>query len=123
MTCETCNFNCVESCKFFNNEYTTNLLCIFKLPNEMIHYITQYLYHYNGHKVLYSNQCKHLCTSCFQLGFYKIIHSKKIITDNTIIYYFDSWIDDYYSKEVKTFCRKKNIPSKLDIIVYYNLKN
>lgn len=103
MLCETCQFDCKPSCKFYYNENTTHLLCIFKLPNELIHYITQYLYHYNGHKVIHGNTIKHLCSPCFQLGYYKTIHMKKIN-------YFDSWIDDYYSKEVIEYFNKKHIP-------------
>lgn len=114
MICETCHFNCKESCKFYNNEYSTDLLCILKLPSELIHYITEYLYHYNGHIV----SSKSLCTSCFQLGYYKLIHSKKGITQDTILFYFDSWIDDYYSKEVKHFFSKKYIPYKIEMKGY-----
>lgn len=103
MICETCQFDCNYSCKFYYNENTTHLLCIFKLPKELIHYITHYLYHYNGHEVIYGNTIKHVCTACFQLGYYKTIHKKKIN-------YFDSWIDDYYSKEVIEYFNKKYIP-------------
>lgn len=108
MICETCMFGCKDSCRFYYNENTTNLLCIFKLPKEIVHYITKYLYHYNGHNVIYSNTKKWVCTACFQLGYYKTIHTKKIN-------YFDSWIDDYYSKEVIEYFNKKYIPSSYNI--------
>ena len=84
------------------------------MPSELIHYITEYLYHYKGHQVAY----KTLCTSCFQLGYYKIIHSKKRITQDTILFYFGSWIDDYYSKEVQSFFSKKYIPYKIEMNSY-----
>jgi len=120
--CETCDCSFIESCKFYHNEYTTELLCIFKLPNELVHYITKYLYHYKGHILNYDNKSKRLCTACFQLGYYKIINSKKIITNYNIVQYFDSWIDDYYTKEVQTFCSKKNIPGVMDILQTKKLK-
>lgn len=129
MTCETCNFNCIESCKFYNNEYTTNLLCIFKeLPNEIVNYITEFLYHYQGHKVFYNNELylcykyKTLCTSCFQLGYYKLLRSPIITHSINIIHYFDCWVDDDCIDKIQSFCFNLNIPSVLNILIYYDVK-
>ena len=123
MICETCSFDCVDSCAFYNNEMTTHLLCILKkIPNDIIYYITEYMYHYQGHKVLNYNEYKTLCTSCFQLGYYKLVHSNKIITGNNIIHYFDCWMGDDIIYEIKSFFLNLNIPYVMDIIAYYDNK-
>ena len=114
MICETCSFNCINSCKFYNNENTTQLLCILKkIPTDIIYLITEYLYHYLGHKVLYNNEYKTLCTSCFQLGYYKLLHSPRIINNINVIQYFDSWIDDDCIDTIRSFCFGLTIPSIL----------
>jgi hypothetical protein len=112
MTCQTCTFKLDESCKFYYNDYTTHLICIFKrLPIELVRYMIEYIYNFKGHKV----NDKLLCTSCFQLGYYKLIHSNKIISRYNIMNFFDSWIDDFYTNEVQTFFRNKIIPLKIEL--------
>ena len=129
MTCETCSFNCIDSCKFYNNKNTTHLLCIFKqLPNDIIYFITEFLYHYHGHKVFHNNELylcykyKTLCTSCFQLGYYKLMNSPRIIHSINIMRYFDCWVDDDCIDTIQSFCFNSNIPSVMNILIYYDIK-
>ena len=125
MTCELCYYGLRDSCQYYHNQYTTDLLCIFtKLPNEMVHHITEYLYNYTGHTVSYFDtiMCdKILCTSCFQLGYYKIKHTHLYISPYNIIRYFNSWVDDSYIKEIQTYCDQRILPIKIDF--YYNHRN
>lgn len=117
MICETCSFNCVDSCSFYNNEMTTHLLCILKkIPNDIIYYITEYVYHYQGHKVLnYTNEYKTLCTSCFQLGYYKLVHSPRIINSTNLPHYFECWMDDESINTIQSFFLGVTFPSILNV--------
>jgi len=115
MLCETC-LHCINiSGKWYYNEHKTNLLCIFnKIPNDIINYIGQYLYNV-GHVITYYDMLsrliseKDLCTSCFQMGFYKLMHSSNNISFN-MINYFDCWNDDDSVEEVREFCSKYHLP-------------
>jgi len=80
MLCRVCKFNIHYSCEYFHNDFTTEMLCIFKqLPNDIIHYLTQFLYFYEGHIVSYYDifPPRSLCTSCFHVGYYNYCNTNK----------------------------------------------
>jgi|AntAceMinimDraft_11_1070367.scaffolds.fasta_scaffold21188_2 hypothetical protein len=116
MLCRVCKFNIHYSCEYFHNDFTTEMLCIFKqLPNDIIHYLTQFLYFYEGHIVSYYDifPPRSLCTSCFHVGYYNYCNTNKIITHETFMNYFSYWMDDKERDKIILFCSKKFLPKKI----------
>jgi len=113
MLCHVCKFDVHDSCKHFHNTFTTDLLCIFKLPNELIHYLTHFLYFYGGHILSYSSlPARLLCTGCFHLGYFKYRQAVHVTSYN-FMNFFDSWMDDAYKEELFKQLFKTYLPSIL----------
>ncbi len=109
MICNTCMFDCIQSCKYFYNEEITDLLCIFvSLPNDILSDIYHYIYHYEGHCVTYRKKMNVICSPCFQMDYYKTLYNKQLN-------FFDMCINDNYTKKVKEYFNKKYIPKTYNI--------
>lgn len=105
MLCQICWSDTKHSCSAFHHTEITNLLCLSKnIPTDIIRYLTSFLFHEKGHILSFvSLPRRHICTSCFHLGYYKVAQSGQTLTRYNFMNFFNTCLDDSIKEKVLSY--------------------
>lgn len=113
MLCKICGLDTKQSCSAFHHTEITHLLCLSKhIPIDIVRVLASFLFHYKGHILSYvSLPQRRICTSCFHLGYYKMLKSGQTITRYNFMNFFNTCVDDRLKEKLLSYFTSAFLPA------------